>query len=89
MKSGTPPTAGPFDFGGSAGAGSSPGPGLFFITQKPTEWLNGKHTIFGQVVEGMDIVDTICTTLGSQSGAPKEPVTMKKVTIERVKAKAK
>jgi peptidyl-prolyl cis-trans isomerase A (cyclophilin A) len=80
-----------FDKGGRlamANSGPNSNGSQFFITQVPTEWLNGRHTIFGQVVEGMDKVDTICATLGSGSGAPKEPVIMKKVRIETVGAKA-
>ena len=31
----------------------------FFITHVPTDWLNGKHTVFGKVTEGQDVVDSI------------------------------
>jgi peptidyl-prolyl cis-trans isomerase A (cyclophilin A) len=58
----------------------------FFITTAATTWLNGKHTIFGQVVEGQDVVDRVCGELGSKNGQPKKTVTLKKVTIERVGA---
>jgi peptidyl-prolyl cis-trans isomerase A (cyclophilin A) len=71
-----------------ANAGPNTNGSQFFITQVPTPHLNGKHTIFGQVVEGMDVVLKICGTIGTPSGAPKEPVTMTKVTIERIGAAA-
>src|SRR6185437_2237530 len=42
-----------------ANAGPNPNGSQFFITVAPTSWLTGKHTIFGEVVEGQDVVDTI------------------------------
>lgn len=53
----------------------------FFLTFVPTPWLDGKHTIYGEVVEGMDTMKAL-EAAGSQSGRTKEPLKMEKVTIE-------
>jgi len=66
-----------------ANAGPNTGGSQFFITQIATPWLDGKHTIFGEVVEGQEIVDRICRTLGSPQGKPTREVLLKSVSIER------
>jgi cyclophilin family peptidyl-prolyl cis-trans isomerase len=64
-----------------ANAGEGTDGSQFFLTFVPTPWLNGKHTIFGEVVEGMDVLKKL-EAAGSQNGATTEPLEMKKVTVE-------
>lgn len=52
----------------------------FFLTFTATPWLDGKHTIFGQVVEGMDVLESI-EKLGSRRGETSEEVQLIKATI--------
>jgi peptidyl-prolyl cis-trans isomerase A (cyclophilin A) len=56
----------------------------FFITVAPTDWLTGKHTIFGEVVEGQNIADKISKVARGGQDKPKTPVVLQSVTIERV-----
>jgi len=67
-----------------ANAGPGTNGSQFFITTVATEWLTGKHTIFGEVVEGQDIAEKITNVPRSSQDKPHKPVVLESVVIERV-----
>lgn len=66
-----------------ANAGPGTNGSQFFVTVAATPWLDGKHSVFGEVVEGMDVVKKIEVVKTGPNDKPVEPVIMKTVKIER------
>ena len=55
---------------------------FFIVTAEVAPWLDGKHTVFGEVVEGMDVVDKIEAAKTNENDHPLEDITITKISIE-------
>ena len=80
------PKLAPVDYGTIAMANAGPGTNgsQFFIVTKKSgcDWLNGKHTVFGKVIEGLEIAHDIENVAKCPMDNPLQPVKIKSVTFE-------
>ena len=67
-----------------ANAGPGTNGSQFFITLGATPHLDGRHSVFGEVIEGLDVVKNIGRVKTGSQDRPSQPVIMEKVTIEKV-----
>ncbi|HEY7387606.1 MAG TPA: peptidylprolyl isomerase [Bryobacteraceae bacterium] len=67
-----------------ANKGPNTGDCQFFITEAPTPWLNGKHTIFGQVIDGQKVVNKIANVVRDSNDKPLFPIKLVSVEVMRI-----
>lgn len=71
-----------------ANSGPSSNGSQFFITHVPTPWLDGRHSVFGYVVDGQDVIDDMGNVEKGPQDKPLTPVVLKEVEIIRKGEKA-